>query len=277
VYLNQGAGNFVNSGIFFEPARQHAAEWGDADNDGDLDIMLTGMTAHGRFSAIYRNDATTPNTPPTAPANLAVSQASNGSTFHVTFSWNAATDAQTLSPGLTYNLRVGKTPGGNEVMPSMALPNGYRRVARMGNVNQNLDWTLTLPPGQYYWSVQAVDASYAGSPFAAEQVINVAPTGVGDEAAAGRMALRAVQPNPFVASTTIEFDMARETPVTLHVLDVSGRLVRTLIDGASWPAGRQRVTWDGMDENGQPAPAGIYLCTIEVGGVRDQRRVARLR
>jgi hypothetical protein len=87
----------------------------------------------------------------------------------VVLSWSAATDPN-QSGGLTYNLRVGTTPFGNDILSSMAAPDGRRRVPQMGNVQQNVKWTLNnLPVGAYYWSVQAVDNSYAGSSFAPEQ------------------------------------------------------------------------------------------------------------
>lgn len=87
----------------------------------------------------------------------------------------------------------------------------------------------------------------------------------------------AARPLLLGASTTIEFDIAREAPVSLRVHDVTGRLMRTLIDGATQPAGRQRASWDGHDAEGRPAPAGIYLITLDAGGIRDHQRVARLR
>jgi len=36
-----------------------------------------------------------------------------------------------------------------------------------------LSATLNLPPGIYYWSVQAVDGAFAGSPFAQEEAFEV--------------------------------------------------------------------------------------------------------
>jgi hypothetical protein len=40
----------------------------------------------------------------------------------------------------------------------------------MGNVQQGLTATLRLERDQpYYWSVQSIDSSFAGSPFAAER------------------------------------------------------------------------------------------------------------
>ena len=46
---------------------------------------------------------------------------------HATFTWNAATDAQTPSLGLSYNLRVGTTPFAGNIMSGQADPaTGYR-------------------------------------------------------------------------------------------------------------------------------------------------------
>jgi hypothetical protein len=86
--------------------------------------------------------------------------------------WQAATDAQTLRPGLTCNLRVGTTPGGYVVVSPEANPtNGFRRVPQLGNAGHRLFAVLTnLQAGTIcYWSVQAVDTAFAGGPFADER------------------------------------------------------------------------------------------------------------
>ena len=54
--------------------------------------------------------------------------------------------------------------------------NGLRRVSAMGNLQHGLTAELEfadLPAGNYYWSVQAVDNAFAGSPFAPEQTFAV--------------------------------------------------------------------------------------------------------
>jgi hypothetical protein len=43
----------------------------------------------------------------------------------------------------------------------------------MGNVQHNLSWTLTLPAGTYYWSVQAIDTGFMGGPWAEEKQVTV--------------------------------------------------------------------------------------------------------
>jgi hypothetical protein len=93
-----------------------------------------------------------------------------------TLTWTAATDAN-QSSGLSYNLRLGTSPGGSENASPMSDPlSGYRRFLEKGNAGQRLSWTIrNLSPGTYYWSVQAIDHSLVGSPFAAESSFVVTP------------------------------------------------------------------------------------------------------
>ena len=64
----------------------------------------------------------------------------------------------------------GLSPGGDEVMPSMALQEGTRLLPAMGNVQHNTSWTLQgLAPGVYYWSTQAIDGARRSSTWAPEQ------------------------------------------------------------------------------------------------------------
>lgn len=83
----------------------------------------------------------------------------------------APADDHTPANGLTFNVRVGTTPGGGEVVTPMALTNsGYRLVPRMGNAGERLSFYLQglAPNTTYYWSVQAIDTASAGSPFSTE-------------------------------------------------------------------------------------------------------------
>jgi hypothetical protein len=96
----------------------------------------------------------------------------------VEFSWDAATDDNTPTLGLTYALRIGTEPGGQDVLSSDASQSGLRMSASSGNTGHNLTWSIALPAGTYYWAVQAIDASYVGSLFSEEQSFNVVTSGL---------------------------------------------------------------------------------------------------
>jgi uncharacterized repeat protein (TIGR01451 family) len=56
VYRNDGALGFTNIGAALAPVAAGSVAWGDYDNDGDLDILLTGNSMGTSVSKVYRND-----------------------------------------------------------------------------------------------------------------------------------------------------------------------------------------------------------------------------
>jgi hypothetical protein len=117
---------------------------------------------------IWNNDLSASNTVPSAPTNLDALVNNNG----VLLSWDAASDAQTPSAGLTYNIRVGTTPGGSQILsPNANTVTGKRRLPAMGNTQHRLHATITnlIPRTTYFWSVQTIDTAYEGSPFTPEE------------------------------------------------------------------------------------------------------------
>ncbi len=73
-------------------------------------------------------------------------------------------------------------------------------------------------------------------------------------------------PNPFNPTTTIEFHIANNVKthgnVSLQIFDINGRIVVTLVNGIP---NSNKVVWQGKNEFGQDAPAGIYFARLESG------------
>lgn len=168
IWRNLGNGTFTNINSGLPGTFAGDVSWGDYDNDGKLDILLVGQTQTGTLMCqILHNVTLNSNTPPTMPTNLNAVITGTG----VVLTWGAATDAQTPSTGLYYNVRVGTTPGGIDVISPMADPvTGFRRVPQLGNAQERLfSYVTNLTVGTtYYWSVQAIDTAWAGGPFATE-------------------------------------------------------------------------------------------------------------
>ncbi len=70
-------------------------------------------------------------------------------------------------------------------------------------------------------------------------------------------------PNPLNASTTIEFNLKNDVKVNLHIWDEGGRLVETLISGATMNAGKHSVQFDRKNLR-----AGIYYYSLLAGDKR---------
>jgi len=169
IWRNNNGGSFSALANSIPHIGFGAVAWGDYNNDGILDIFYS---AGG--TVIYLNNNVKTNTLPAAPANLA---AAIGPTNSVLLTWSPVTDAQTTSNGVNYNLRVGTIPGGVDVISPLSDPvTGQRRVVGSGNASStNRAMLINMPAGTYYWSVQAIDTAFAGSPFAAESSFTILP------------------------------------------------------------------------------------------------------
>jgi len=73
-------------------------------------------------------------------------------------------------------------------------------------------------------------------------------------------AMTLLGPNPTSGGARIQYAVARAGRVRLVVVDVSGRVVATLVDGIQSP-GRYELAWDGTRE-GQRLAAGLYFVRL---------------
>lgn len=148
------------------------AKFIDYDNDGNLDVFLSGESysqacqlcdlTYTVQTKLYKNTEFKKNQKPSIPTNLKYELGQS-----VKFSWNPSSDLETPSAALTYNIKIGTTKNGGEIVnPTASANNGYKSLPGIGNCGSNTFATYKLKVGQkYYWSVQSVDNGYLGSNF----------------------------------------------------------------------------------------------------------------
>ena len=189
-----------------------------------------------------------------------------------------------LAPGVPAGFALQVVSGGTQLswQSSTAPDFQYFRVYRGGDpqftpspatlvhATATSGW-LDPQVGPYTWKLTAVDANGNESPPAQA----TATTAV-EEVAPRTLAFASLAPNPFTGRLRLAIEVPeRAGHVTLAVFDVSGRRLRSLVDGAL-AAGRYAFAWDGRsDEGGRVAP-GVYVARLSGAGRTFTRRVTFL-
>jgi choice-of-anchor B domain-containing protein len=99
--------------------------------------------------------------------------------------------------------------------------------------------------------------------------------GIAEPAAPRDLAFRPPTPNPARATVRLELEVPAAGRVEVEVVDLAGRRVRTLHRGSA-PAGRMSLSWDGRDESGRVASAGLYFVRAASGPSSAETRIVRL-
>ena len=124
---------------------------------------------------------------------------------------------------------------------------------------------------------------YALTPGAATFTNNSGATGgidplvaVGDDATRGTLALGPLTPNPARTSIAYSVELPRDALVQVRVLDVDGRVVRTLVN-ERMSSGRHAFTWDASRHGGSALSNGVYFLEMNAGGDARARRFVLIR
>ncbi len=130
------------------------------------------------------------------------------------------------------------------------------------------------PNTHYYWRVRSGNpAGYSNFSSIRNFTTGETITTNADEVIALRNELGQNHPNPFSASTGINFTLKQAgEPVRLAVYNLKGQLVKVLFDGLA-KSGANQVSWDGLDAAGQSAANGIYYYRLEGKGFTQTRKL----
>mgnify|MGYP006089615089 CR=1 FL=1 len=83
-------------------------------------------------------------------------------------------------------------------------------------------------------------------------------------------------PNPFNPSTTLRYSMSKGELVNIAVYDMSGRLVKDLLNGYQ-NAGYNSIQWNATNNQGQSVSAGMYICIIKIGSYNTSKKMLLLK
>ena len=247
MYYNNKMGSFWQSTTSLIFLSYSFASWADFDNDGDHDLLLTGLNSAGSaVTRLYTNTLRAgifnPSNAPAIPENL--TQDFSGQDV-IILRWSRPALAD---PGSTwsYNLRIGVMPGAMEIMAPLSDPStGHLKVFQLGNVTQDTFYILkNLREGEYFWSVQAINTSFVGSLFAPEQSFIINTTGMINT---DLISKTKIWPNPSHGTLNVTTAHAEE----YRLIDPTGCV---FIEGKLLP-GTQTITIESL-------PSGIYLLKI---------------
>jgi hypothetical protein len=84
-------------------------------------------------------------------------------------------------------------------------------------------------------------------------------------------------PNPFNPTTTIDFTVKELAPVSVKIYNVSGQLVKTLVNDRFEPGVTHQVSWDGRNDAGQAVSSGVYFYKLVTKNFTQTKKMVLLK
>jgi hypothetical protein len=205
----------------------------------------------------------------------------------ITLAWDDEPGAQNANPALVNDLDLVVTdPGVTRHYPWTLDPAnpGDPAVRTQEDHLNPLEQVFAddaLVEGQWTIEVRGTAVPAGPQPYSLVFSHN-GTTGTAAPEFAGDQTLRTVtlypsHPNPFRPWTAISYSLSGARDVELRVLDIQGRVVRTLVAGERQNTGNYTYTWRGRNDAGRDVASGVYLVELRAGSERLTTKVSLVR
>ena len=186
----------------------------------------------------------------------------------VTISWTTQSEQDNLG------FILERQQAGEESWQPIASYLNEAALTGHGTVSTKNEYTWqdnsVMPGKTYSYRLSDVDVNGATKAHGTVQVT------VSETTVPNTTELTNAYPNPFNPSTKFAYRLAKDTHVTLTVMDITGRTVKTLVNEANYPAGEYELTWDGTDHNNITLPSGVYLLVFKADNQIQTQKVTLL-
>ena len=79
-------------------------------------------------------------------------------------------------------------------------------------------------------------------------------------------------PNPFNPTTTLSYELPKDSFVDVTIYDMLGNVVYNLVN-TNQSSGYKSIQWDATNNQGEPVSAGVYLYKIQAGNFVDTKKM----
>ena len=263
-----------------------SAKDGNGDGHGNFGFKVNDGTADGNEAIVTINvnavnDSPTPITiiSPADSSEITIT-INNKDTSRVVFDWTSSIDVENNELTYMFEYELKMVNINNETInyhdgkdlryPGLTIT--YSEILENLDQFQSAGAVLT-------WSVDVTDG--IDTVFSTdERVIFVigkyAALAVDETTIPNEYSLNQNYPNPFNPTTRIQYSLPKTGVVQISIYTLMGQKIATLVN-RNMAAGRHIITWNGMDDLGNPAGAGVYLYQLRANQFVKTRKMILLK
>ncbi len=216
------------------------------------------------------------NSAPNSPRLIAPADNQGMAVGTAQFRWSKAIDPD-ASNIITYELQFSLTSGFDNILY-------YEKDisdTTFSFLNLPQEIRIQINNKIVYWRVRARDNWNAASHYSdySSYILNnnvITEVNTTNTNLPKYFALHQNYPNPFNPSTIINFDIPKESFVTITIVNIMGQRIKTLVN-QQLKAGRYNLGWGSLSEDGLPVGCGVYFIWMKAKDFQQIRKITLLR